>query len=73
MSYTCDFNKKEKVKYCKVWPTLSFNGSFQGNRLCSRTDSAGDGEEQYISLCFRYVFAGANHQDGFSPVAGLTQ
>ena len=26
----------------------------------------GSGEEQYISLCFRYVFAGANHQAGFT-------
>jgi hypothetical protein len=27
----------------------------------------GSGEKQYISFCFRYVFAGANHQAGFSP------
>ena len=45
---------------------------FRGiDRLCSRTHSAGDGEEQYISFCFRYFFAGANHQAGFSPVAGV--
>ena len=30
----------------------------------------GYGEEQYISFCFQYVFAGANHQTGFSlPLA----
>ena len=29
--------------------------------------AAGSGEDQYISFCFRYAFAGANHQAGFSP------
>jgi hypothetical protein len=27
----------------------------------------GSGEEKYISFCCQYVFAGANHQAGFSP------
>ena len=27
----------------------------------------GSEEEQHISFCFRYVFAGANHRAGFSP------
>ena len=30
----------------------------------------GSGEEQFISFCLRYVFAGANHQAGFSPPPG---
>ena len=34
-------------------------------------------EEQCISFCFQYDFAGANHQAGFSPsgvlLAGITQ
>ena len=29
--------------------------------------AVGSEEEQHISFCFRYVFAGANHQAGFSP------
>ena len=40
--------------------------------FCRRFDHArqnGSGEEQYTSFFFRYVFVGANHQAGFSPLA----
>ena len=63
------FTKKKKKWEVSFWrngETVDWVAPPNLPAIWGRT-AQGSGEEPYISFCFRYVFAGANHQAGFSP------